>query len=75
MLAATLLAFVPQGAPAAPAPESAPATIRTEALAPVPFEKVQLRDSFFAPRIETNRRATVDRVIGGPRPGISGTLP
>ncbi|MEO6711540.1 MAG: beta-L-arabinofuranosidase domain-containing protein [Planctomycetota bacterium] len=32
-------------------------------LAPVPFEKVHLRDSFFAPRIEINRKVTIEACL------------
>lgn len=49
MLLAVLLAFAAQDLP--------------KPLVPVPFEKVRLRDAFFAPRIETNRVVTIEACL------------
>ena len=49
MLLAVLLAVAAQDPP--------------KPLVPVPFEKVRLRDTFFAPRIEINRKSTIEACL------------
>jgi uncharacterized protein len=51
-----------QHAPPAPAEPVPTGILLEKALVPVPFEKVRIKDNFFRPRIETNRKVTLEAI-------------